>query len=121
MRQRALRSTQCARALWLLGLQPPVEPDELARAWKQRVARSHPDLHALSDSEPGDHVRLERVTEQVEIDLESLTYLSTHGFIPGTDAKVRAKAPDGTLTLDIGDDTLALGPALAQNLYVSAR
>jgi hypothetical protein len=45
-----LRSAECARALWLLGLQPPVEPDELSRAWKQRVARSHPDLHALSDS-----------------------------------------------------------------------
>jgi hypothetical protein len=50
VRPRALRSTQCARALWLLGLQPPVEPDELARAWKQRVARSHPDLHALSEA-----------------------------------------------------------------------
>jgi len=50
MRHRALRSTQCARALWLLGLQPPVDPDELARAWKQRVTRSHPDLHALSEA-----------------------------------------------------------------------
>jgi hypothetical protein len=50
MRSRVRRSTECARALWLLGLQPPVEPDELARAWKQRVARSHPDLHALSET-----------------------------------------------------------------------
>ncbi|MDX6551173.1 MAG: hypothetical protein QOJ31_1857 [Gaiellales bacterium] len=50
MRRRGLRSIECARALWLLGLQPPVEPDELARAWKARVARSHPDLHAMSEA-----------------------------------------------------------------------
>jgi hypothetical protein len=49
MKRRALRSADCARALWLLGLTPPVDTEELARAWKQRVARSHPDLHAVSE------------------------------------------------------------------------
>jgi hypothetical protein len=49
MRRTALRPSECARALWLLGLEPPVEHDELARAWKLRVARTHPDLHALSE------------------------------------------------------------------------
>ncbi len=78
------------------------------------------ELVALAGAQPGDHVRLERVTEQVEIDLPSLTYLSEHGFVPGTDALVRAKAPDGTLTLEVGADTIALGPALAGQLYVAA-
>ncbi|MEO7837575.1 MAG: metal-dependent transcriptional regulator [Acidimicrobiales bacterium] len=78
------------------------------------------NLVALASFGPGDHVRLERVTEQVEIDTEALTYLSTHGFVPGTDATIRAKAPDGTLTLQLGDDTIALGPALAGQLYVVA-
>ncbi|MGH9150214.1 MAG: metal-dependent transcriptional regulator, partial [Acidimicrobiales bacterium] len=32
-------------------------------------------LVALATSEPGDQVRLERVTEQVEIDMDSLSYL----------------------------------------------
>ena len=27
MRRRAPRTSECARALWLLGLQPPVDPD----------------------------------------------------------------------------------------------
>src|SRR5262245_4884383 len=40
---------QVARALWLLGLQPPVDERELARAWRGRVAQSHPDLHIASD------------------------------------------------------------------------
>ena len=76
------------------------------------------DLVALADAEPGDRVRLERVTEQVEIDIESLTYLSAHQFVPGADARVRARAPDGTLTLELDAGTIALGPALARQLYV---
>jgi DtxR family Mn-dependent transcriptional regulator len=68
----------------------------------------------------GRHVRLERVTEQVEIDVESLTYLSAHGFIPGKEATVSSRAPDGTLVLDLEPGTIALGPALASQLYVTA-
>ena len=77
-------------------------------------------LVALAGAAPGDRVRLERVTEMVEIDTDSLTYLSEHGFVPGADARVRSKAPDGTLTLEVGDGTIALGAALAGQLYVAA-
>ena len=76
-------------------------------------------LVALAGTVPGDSVRLERVTELVEIDLESLTYLSVHGFVPGAAATVRSKAPDGTLTLELADGSIALGPALAEQLYVA--
>ena len=76
------------------------------------------DLHALADIEPGDKVRLERVTEQVEVDLDALMYLDSHGFIPGAWAQVRSRAPDGTLTLDLDSGSIALGPALAGQLYV---
>ena len=76
------------------------------------------DLVALAQSEPGDRVRLELVTEQVEIDMDSLAYLSTHGFTPGVVARVRERAPDGTLILELDDGTIALGPALAEQLYV---
>ena len=54
-------------------------------------------------------MRLERVTEQVESDADSLVYLSEHGFVPGVDAEVQSKAPDGTLTLQLHDGTIALG------------
>ena len=78
------------------------------------------EMIVLSDTRQGDHVRLERVTEQVEIDLDSLSYLSSHGFIPGTEATVASRAPDGTMILDLGARTIALGPALAQQLFVTA-
>jgi DtxR family Mn-dependent transcriptional regulator len=78
------------------------------------------DTTVLSDSRLGDHVRLARVTEQMEIDLASLSYLSEHGFVPGTEAVVSSRAPDGTLILDLGARTIALGPSLAQQLFVTA-
>ena len=36
---------ECARALWLLDLVPPVGAREVNAAWRARVARTHPDLH----------------------------------------------------------------------------
>jgi DtxR family transcriptional regulator, Mn-dependent transcriptional regulator len=77
-------------------------------------------LTALSDARGGDHVRLERVTEQVEIDAASMQYLSEHGFVPGTEATVSSRAPDGTLTLDLGETVIALGPAITKQLFVAA-
>jgi len=75
-------------------------------------------LRALAGAQPGQQVRLERVAETVEMDLETLRYLDTHGFRPGATARVRERAPDGTLTLDVDGDTIAVGPNLAAELYV---
>ncbi|MGH9094967.1 MAG: metal-dependent transcriptional regulator [Acidimicrobiales bacterium] len=76
---------------------------------------------ALAEAHSGDRVRLARVTEQIEIDSETLGYLSAHGFVPGCEAVVSSRAPDGTLTLDLGDHhTISLGRVLAQQLYVAA-
>ena len=74
---------------------------------------------ALSEVEPGDNVRLERVTESVEIDDASMAYLHEHNFITGSVAKVTAKAPDGSLSLRVGRETVVVGGLLGANLYVS--
>ena len=79
-----------------------------------------PRTVVLADTHQGDHVRLQRVTELVEVDESSLAYLSAHGFLPGTEATVASRAPDGTLILDLGTGTIALGPTLAQQLFVTA-
>jgi DtxR family transcriptional regulator, Mn-dependent transcriptional regulator len=76
-------------------------------------------LVALAEAQPGDRVRLERITEQVEIDTESLTYLGENGFMPGAEAEVRSRAPDGTLTVELAHVAIALSPALASQIYVT--
>ncbi len=64
-------------------------------------------------------MRLERITEEVELDTESLTYLYEHRFIPGSSATVVGREPDGSLRLDARGSTLTLGAGLCSQLYVS--
>ena len=76
------------------------------------------DLHPLAEAGPGDRVRLERISETLELDFSSLAYLDAHNFRPGTEAAVRAKDADGTLTVAVGNAAVAVAPGLAEQLYV---
>ena len=40
----------CARALWLLGIEPPVTATQLQAAYRARIAQAHPDLHLDSEA-----------------------------------------------------------------------
>ncbi len=73
----------------------------------------------LTESRPGDRIRLERITESVEHDAAALTYLGDHGLTPGAEATVETRAPDGTLTVRIGDETVALAPAMTDRMFVA--
>jgi DtxR family transcriptional regulator, Mn-dependent transcriptional regulator len=79
-----------------------------------------PEQKRLAESQPGDRIRLERITESVEHESDSLSYLGEHGLTPGTTAVIRARAPDGTLTLSVGDATIALGPAMTCRMFVAS-
>jgi DtxR family Mn-dependent transcriptional regulator len=81
---------------------------------------THSSQLSLAEVEPGETVRLERITEEVELDMASLEYLDEHGLIPGRSARVRDRAPDGTLTLDVDGLTFPLGPAICQQMFVAA-
>jgi DtxR family Mn-dependent transcriptional regulator len=74
---------------------------------------------ALSVIEPGQTVRFERLGEEVELDGTTLRYLDDAGFIPGTEATVTNKGPDGSLVLNAGGTTLVLGADLCQRLFVA--
>jgi DtxR family Mn-dependent transcriptional regulator len=76
-------------------------------------------LTALDDATTGQRLRLERVSEVVELDTSALDYLDRHAFRPGADALVLDRAPDGTLMLEVDGKTLAIGAVLAQQLFVS--
>jgi len=73
---------------------------------------------SLADVPAGETVRLARVTEDLELDHAWLEYLDEGGFIPGCSGRVRNKAPDGAVVLDVDGRTLALGADVCRQLYV---
>ena len=81
--------------------------------------QSNQPVIALNNAQLGDRVMLRRVTETVELDNAAMAYLSDSGFITGQVAKVAGKAPDGSLSLTVGDNTVVLGTVLGENLFVS--
>jgi DtxR family transcriptional regulator, Mn-dependent transcriptional regulator len=74
----------------------------------------------LADALPGEQVRLVRITESVEHEADSLTYLGDNGLTPGTTAMIQSRAPDGTLTLVLGDAAIALGPAMTERMFIAS-
>lgn len=74
----------------------------------------------LSDCEVGATARITRVTERIEIDTDSLAYLDAANLRPGADANVTAKAPDGTLTIEVDGVPVSLGASLTSQIFVAA-
>jgi DtxR family transcriptional regulator, Mn-dependent transcriptional regulator len=76
-------------------------------------------LIALGEAQAGQSVRLERLSEELELDNETLQYMNSSGFTPGRTVLLKVKAPDGSLVLDIEGGVLALGADVCRKLFVS--
>ena len=85
-----------------------------------RAAGSRPKLRPLPDTEPGSPVTLRRLTEDLELSLEVMRFFEDNGLMPGARLTVEGTGPDGTLTLDVGGRSVALGPNLADHLWVES-
>ena len=81
--------------------------------------RDERSLTSLASVARGTEVRLERVSETVEMDYESLAHLDANGFRPGTTATVVKTTAGGAVTLDVDGRKVTLTPRVAENLYVA--
>jgi DtxR family Mn-dependent transcriptional regulator len=79
------------------------------------------DLRSVAAMAPGDKGKLVRLLEDVELDHDVLAYLEDKKLMPGCDLTLVAAAPDGTLTLEVQGTPVALGSALADNLWILPR
>jgi DtxR family Mn-dependent transcriptional regulator len=78
----------------------------------------HTDLRPLHRVSPGERVRLERLTEDLELDLDVMRFFERSGLMPGAEISVLSMAPDGTMTLEVAGEKVGLGAHLADNLWV---
>ncbi|MGI8708094.1 MAG: metal-dependent transcriptional regulator [Actinomycetota bacterium] len=76
------------------------------------------DLKSVASMAAGESGRLTRLLEDVELDHDVLRYLEDHALMPGVDLEVMEVAPDGTRTLELEGQRVALGQRLADNLWV---
>jgi len=76
----------------------------------------------LADVNAGERVRLLRISEEVELNLGSLTLLDDGGFIPGAVALVGGRDREGTMevTVEGGDEKLRVSRDLSSRLFVGA-
>ena len=81
-------------------------------------AVDHSALEPLNARRPGDHVVLERLTEDLELDLGVMRYFEDNGLMPGADIVIADVAPDGTQTLEVAGRRVGLGAELTDNLWV---
>jgi DtxR family Mn-dependent transcriptional regulator len=78
------------------------------------------ETRPLAEVDVGERVRLLRVSEEVELNLGSLTLLDEGGFIPGAVARVRGRDTEGTVevTVEGGDERLRVSRDLSDRLFV---
>jgi hypothetical protein len=71
---------------------------------------------------PGERIRLLRISEEVELNLGSLTLLDEGGFIPGVVAVVGRRHRSGDVEVEVegGDGPLRLPAALTDRLFVGS-
>jgi DtxR family Mn-dependent transcriptional regulator len=78
------------------------------------------DTRPLAEVDVGERVCLLRISEEVELNLGSLTMLDEGGFIPGAVARIGARDPDGTMevTVEGGEAAIRVSHDLADRLFV---
>ncbi len=81
---------------------------------------SVPEL-LLSDFFPRRLGRIERFTEETDLDARSTRYLVEHGFVPGAPITLETRAPDGTLLVTVGTRRVVLGADLSTRVLVVPR
>jgi DtxR family transcriptional regulator, Mn-dependent transcriptional regulator len=79
-------------------------------------------VRPLAEVDAGERVRLFRISEEVEMNLGSLTLLDEGGFIPGAVAQVDGRDPEGNveMTVEGGAAAIRVSRDLSDRLYVGA-
>ncbi|HVE92914.1 MAG TPA: metal-dependent transcriptional regulator [Actinomycetota bacterium] len=79
------------------------------------------DLTPLDECGPGSVVLIDRIREDLELDLDMLRYLEDHDLLPGRRLTVSERDPHGAVTVTGEGSPVSVGPAIASHvLCVSA-
>ncbi|HVL80264.1 MAG TPA: metal-dependent transcriptional regulator [Actinomycetota bacterium] len=74
------------------------------------------ELLSMDEVEPGSTMRIDRIREDLELDLDMLRYLQDHDLLPGREITVADRDPEGAVTVRREDHVVAVGPSIASHV-----
>ena len=74
------------------------------------------ELISMDEAEAGSTMMIDRIREDLELDLDMLRYLEDHDLLPGREVKVTNRDPEGAITVERGGKVVAVGPSIAAHV-----
>jgi DtxR family Mn-dependent transcriptional regulator len=78
-----------------------------------------PKMKPVSDMTPGESMRLERISEELELDAEMMRYLDESGLRPDATVELVQRDTRGEATVRVNGRPVGLGDFAADRLFVS--
>ncbi len=78
-----------------------------------------PKMKPMSEMAQGEKLRLERISEELELDAEMMRYLDEADLRPDAQVELVAKDPHGALTIKVNGDPVGVGAHAAERLFVA--
>lgn len=77
-----------------------------------------PQMKPMSEMVQGESLRLERISEELELDAEMMRYLDEAGLRPDAIVEVMTKDPHGAMTVTVNGSPVGVGVHAAERLFV---
>lgn len=78
-----------------------------------------PKMKPLIDMEVGEVKRLERISEELELDAEMMGFLDESGLRPNAKVELVRKDPQGALTVSVDGASTGVGQFAAERIFVA--
>jgi DtxR family Mn-dependent transcriptional regulator len=79
-----------------------------------------PSMKPLSAMVVGEELRLERISEELELDAEMMKYLDDADLRPGAEVKLTQRDPHGGLTIVVDGTAAGVSPFAAERIFATA-
>jgi DtxR family Mn-dependent transcriptional regulator len=79
-----------------------------------------PPMKPIASMEIGESLQLERISEELELEVDTMDFLDQTGLRPGANVTVTSRSPHGGLTVVVDDgDAVGVGDHVAQRVFVA--
>jgi DtxR family Mn-dependent transcriptional regulator len=80
-----------------------------------------PKMLPMTEMEQAKPMRLERISEELELDAEMMKFLDESGLRPDASVELMHRDPQGAVTIKVNGSQIGVGNFAAERLFVSDR